>query len=431
MIPNGIEDKYEIVQILQETAATAVLLVNYKQIGALRILKAIHRASPDAHSILSESHLLQGINSSQIPTIFSVEETNEMYYLVEEFVEGISLREYLFDLIISKEELLTIAISLCNVVEALHTADPEPVLYRDMKPEHIILQGDTVRLIDFGIAVKKSEAAKAKPLGTKNWAAPEQLLGQPLDQRCDIYSVGKIIEFMQINSYAKDDIKLRKLVEHATNPDVEKRIASISTLKNKLLALQGVGVHENYGKGNLDKTIAVIGADHGVGTSHIAINLCRYLNKLRLKTYYKDVEGNTVHNLWQNLKGSRVKEGVLYHDNFCGIVNYGDAVEHYTPPTGLYVYDCGINEDHLEDVDIIFFVTTTSPWKKPKYPSWIQDKSVYVISNFSNKLSSVGLAHELKKKVYMYPCNNWSLKLTKEEEKFFSTVLKYEKDFNT
>ena len=60
LIPKGIEDKYEVIRILQETAATAVLLVNYKSIGALRILKAIHKASPNAHSILSEAHLLQG-----------------------------------------------------------------------------------------------------------------------------------------------------------------------------------------------------------------------------------------------------------------------------------------------------------------------------------------------------------------------------------
>ena len=78
MIPKGIEDKYEVIRILQESAATAVLLVRYKPIGALRILKAIHKAHPDANSILSESNLLQGIKSSQIPTIFEVEDTEEM-----------------------------------------------------------------------------------------------------------------------------------------------------------------------------------------------------------------------------------------------------------------------------------------------------------------------------------------------------------------
>ena len=271
MIPDGISDRYDIVQILQETAATAVLLVNYKKIGALRILKAIHRAHPNAHSILSEAHLLQGIKSSQIPTIISVEDTDEMYYLVEEYVEGQSLREYLLDTTITKETLLNIAISLCIVIEALHNADGGPILYRDMKPEHVILQNDTVRLIDFGIAVRKSEAAKARPLGTINWAAPEQLKAGPLDERCDVFGVGKIIEFMQKNSLEKDDYKLRKLVSQATDEDINNRISSITILKNRLLELQDKTINKYEDKRYLCKKIAVVGAAHAVADDRIFV----------------------------------------------------------------------------------------------------------------------------------------------------------------
>ncbi|MBQ3772760.1 MAG: protein kinase, partial [Pseudobutyrivibrio sp.] len=115
------------------------------------------------------------------------------------------------------EKLLKYAISICVVIEAMHTCDDDPIIYRDMKPEHVILQDDSVRLIDFGISVRKSNAAKARPLGTVNWAAPEQLNGGFIDERCDVYGVGKIIEFMQKHSNVREDFKIKKLVSQATD----------------------------------------------------------------------------------------------------------------------------------------------------------------------------------------------------------------------
>ena len=427
MIPHGIEDEYDIVQILQETAATAVLLVNYKKIGALRILKAIHRAHPNAPNILSEAHLLQGIKSSQIPTIYSVEDTAEMNYLVEEFVEGPTLREYLLETKLSKEELIQLSISLCDVMEALHMAKDEPVIYRDLKPEHIILQEGRVRLIDFGISVKKSKAAKAVPLGTKKWAAPEQLIGGIIDERCDIYSVGKIIEYMQINSYGKDDYKIRKIVNRATMPDIEKRTSSIKELKHQLYELNNSNDNEN-GKGNLEKKIAVVGTDHAVGTTLIAINMCRYLNKIGKKAYYRDVEGDCIHKLMSNLEDAVIKEGILYHKKFKGIINYGDAVEPHIPPNGLKIIDCGTNIDKATDCDVIIMVINLSPWKNQNLPTWINDKSIYILGNLSSKLDCIKLAKRIKKQVYKYPQLQSVKRLNKEEERIFSTILQNEKD---
>jgi serine/threonine-protein kinase len=426
MIPTGIEDKYEVIQILRETAATAVLLVNYKKIGALRILKAIHRAHPDASSILSEAHLLQGIKSSQIPTIISVEDSNEMYYLVEEYVEGPTLREYLLETKLSKEELVKLAISLCTVMEEIHNAKPEPVLYRDMKPEHVILQNGQVRLIDFGISVTLSEAANAKPLGTKNWAAPEQLTGDNLTLKADVYSVGKILEFMQSNSYAKDDIKLKKLISKATAVELNQRIESISKLKEELLLIQNDKNNNKTRKGYLGKTVAVVGADHGVGTTHIAIKLCRYLNENKIEAFYKNQNDDTVHYLIENLFEPRIKEGVLYHKSFRGIINYGDAVEPQKPPEGLMIIDCGTDLELALEQDTILFITNASPWKKREYPSWIKEGNVYVITNFTGKLTAIKLAKEIKKRIFMYPYQSDVSRVSKEEGRVFKQCLKNE-----
>ena len=431
LININLDDRYEIIKTLQQSAATAVVLVRHKKIGALRILKAISKASPDAHSILSEAHLLQGFNSTLLPTIYEVEEDEEVYYLIEEYIDGISLREYLLGKVITKDELIKFAVEICSIVELLHRSGREPVLYLDMKPDHLIIQEEKIRLIDFGISMRKSECRQMNPQGTPNWAAPEQLRGGFLDEQCDIYAVGKVIDFMRSNSYAKDDYKLAYLIEKATAENVELRTKSISVLKEQLIALIGSKGNEKFGKKHLDKRIAVVGSGTSVGTTHIAISLCKFFNKRKIDTYYEDLRKNTVNDIWKSMKSARLEEGVLYHDCFRGIMNYGDAVEKHKPPVGLRVLDCGKDAmDILLSVDILIYVISGSPWQQNMiYPPWIKEKNVYIINNFSNKITSIKKAKELKKRVYMYPLTRNSMGLSKEEEKVFTAIFKNEKDY--
>ena len=428
MIPKGIDDKYEVIRILQETAATAVLLVNYKKVGALRILKAIHKADSNANSILSEAHLLQGFKSSQIPTLYEVEETDDFFYLVEEFVEGISLREYLQNNKLKVEQLLHISIELCRIIECLHTSGSEPVIYRDMKPEHVFMEGDNIKLIDFGIAILKSDARSAKAMGTKGWAAPEQLKGAPLDEACDIYGLGKVIEFMQMYSYGKDDFRIKQIVEYATKENPRDRFSSVEEMRISIESLQGARVNDKIGKKHLDRKIAVIGSGPSVGTTRIAISLCRFFNKKKIDCYYRDVENDTVLKLWKNLKNAKLNKGVLYHTCFQGILEYGEGVEHYKAPEGLYIYDCGSGKEIPLGTDIIIYVVGGAPWQQvDEYPSWIADENVYIINNFSDKVTAILLAKEIKKKVYRYPTVQDS-EFSWNEEKVFSAIFKDKKD---
>ncbi len=428
MIPKGIDDKYEVIRILQETAATAVLLVNYKKVGALRILKAIHKADSNANSILSEAHLLQGFKSSQIPTLYEVEETDEFFYLVEEFVEGISLREYLQNNKLKVEQLLHISIELCRIIECLHTSGSEPVIYRDMKPEHVYLAGDDIKLIDFGIAILKSNAKNAKAMGTKGWAAPEQLRGEALDEGCDIYGLGKVIEFMQMNSYGKDDFRIKQIVEYATKENPRDRFSAVEEMRASLESLQGARVNDKIGKKHLERKIAVIGGGPSVGTTRIAMSLCRFFNRKKIDCYYRDIEKDTVLKLWKNLKNAKLNKGVLYHTCFQGILEYGEGVEHYKAPEGLYIYDCGSGKEIPLGTDIIIYVVGGAPWQQvDEYPSWIADENVYVINNFSDKVAAILLAKEIKKKVYRYPTVQDS-EFSWNEEKVFSAIFKDKKD---
>ena len=82
---------------------------------------------------------------------------------------------------------------LCGVLGYLHSRQPNPIIYRDMKPANIMLQPDgTLKLIDFGIAreYKQESGADTTYIGTKGYAAPEQFGRAQTDSRTDIYALG-------------------------------------------------------------------------------------------------------------------------------------------------------------------------------------------------------------------------------------------------
>ena len=152
--------------------------------------------------------------------------------------------------------------------------------------------------------------------------------------------------------------------------------------------------------------------------------LTQYLNKNKICAYYRDMTGfKTTEILAKTLKGNRIKEGVLYHNDFAAIMDYGPAVEKYKPPEGIQILDMG-ETDRMPDADLTVFVASASPWKEYNFPNWIKDKRVIVINNLSNKLSTIEMATCLKKPVYMYPMVSRGFLVSKREVKLFNILMK-------
>ena len=75
------------------------------------------------------------------------------------------------------------------------------------------------------------------------------------------------------------------------------------------------------------------------------------------------------------------------------------------------------------------YVVGGAPWQQVEdYPEWISNKNVYVLNSFSDKITSILLAKEIKKKVYRYPTVQ-GLDYSKYEERVFSAIFRNEKDF--
>ncbi|MCF0142789.1 MAG: serine/threonine protein kinase, partial [Parasporobacterium sp.] len=427
MIPQGTFDRYEILSTLHESAATAVLLVRQTGLTDIRVLKSIHRDDPDARRIFREANLLSGFNSPELPTIYDVGEFNNRFYLVEEYIKGDTLSEYLMSLeAVTKKEVIEIAIKLCDIVELLHCNLSEPVIYRDLKPEHIIVTEDGLKLIDFGAAVLQSESHKVPGYGTVSTASKEQLEGRALDVRSDVYSLGMVIRYMMTFLGAKDKAGLNTIVMKATNHNIEKRTSSVGELKKQLESLAIIYDSDRNGKGkHLQRRIAIVSQVAGVGVTHIAIGLTAYLNEKSLESFYIDCsQGKVLQKLYAINPNLGIKRGVLYHEYFRGLMNYGEAVEEQMPPEGVLVEDLGSNFGYV-DADIILYVANGSFWKQPgEIPEFVKEDNCYVIGNFSNRLDSFRLAKQLNKRVYTYPLSLRGFKASRGEKKLFEKMIK-------
>lgn len=164
--------------------------------GEVPLANEIHAGEQEMLAVCSlkkEAEILRKLSHPMIPGIRDVFEEGGRFYVVMDYVEGVTLEEYLKENGPAPEKTVRRwAIELCRVLYYLHTRKP-PVIYRDLKPSNIMLSPDgQIRLIDFGIAreYRAGKHADTSILGTGGYAAPEQHGRRQSDARSDIYSLG-------------------------------------------------------------------------------------------------------------------------------------------------------------------------------------------------------------------------------------------------
>lgn len=143
--------------------------------------------------------------------------------IVLEYIDGITLKEVMQRGLLTPELARKFITELCS---ALHYLHGKQIVHRDLKPENILVthNGHNVKLIDFGLSDCDDYDALKLPAGTRYYLAPEALkLGQPLDLRADIYSLGIIIGEM---SESLKDKKLAAVSRRCTRRKPAERYAS-------------------------------------------------------------------------------------------------------------------------------------------------------------------------------------------------------------
>ncbi len=143
----------------------------------------------------AEAQAAAGLAHPNIVSIYDVGEENGIYYIVMEYIEGITLKEY----IKSKGKLSSLesAEISSQICAALTVAHEKNIIHRDIKPHNIMVTGNgLIKVTDFGIARASNNATMQvgdSILGSVHYISPEQARGGYIDCRSDIYSLGIVL----------------------------------------------------------------------------------------------------------------------------------------------------------------------------------------------------------------------------------------------
>ncbi|MBQ7149123.1 MAG: Stk1 family PASTA domain-containing Ser/Thr kinase [Pseudobutyrivibrio sp.] len=262
MITQGvfIADRYEIIDRVGSGGMSDVYRAKDHILGrevAIKILK--QEFSEDATFVAkfrTEAQSAAGLEHPNIVNIYDVGSENGMYFIVMEYVEGITLKTYIEKKgQLNFKEAISIAIQVGRGIEAAHQ---KGIIHRDIKPQNIIISTEgKVKVTDFGIArAASSNTIHADVMGSVHYSSPEQARNGFVDGKSDIYSLGIVMyemvtgrvpfdgdntvaiaiqhlqeEMIAPSAYAPDlPVSLEKIIMKATMKKADRRYATISDL---------------------------------------------------------------------------------------------------------------------------------------------------------------------------------------------------------
>jgi DNA helicase II / ATP-dependent DNA helicase PcrA len=181
-----------------------------QRVVAIKLLPPEYVSQQDRRRrFFQEARAASALSHPHILTIYEVGEDEGRPYIAMEFVEGETLRQKIKNGLQLKE-ILDIAIQICAGLDRAHEVG---IIHRDLKPENLMLNRDGyAKILDFGLAKLVAERERALVadseqktlplevatesgtlLGTVNYMAPEQLMGQRVDRRCDVFSFAVVL----------------------------------------------------------------------------------------------------------------------------------------------------------------------------------------------------------------------------------------------
>ena len=254
---------------------------------ALKVLPEALSDSARLARLKREALAVAALKHPNIVTLYAIEEADGRPFLVLELVEGETLRQRIPATGFPLEELLRLAVPLADAVASAHARG---VTHRDLKPDNVMVTWDGhLKILDFGIAKLRSPQAGSgvdreaetlifdpavhdetatrdgMVLGTPGQMAPEQIRGQRVDSRADVFALGMLLfeaatgrhpfpgdtpaartrAILHESPFAlsrwRPDLprELERLVARCLEKDPEERLASAAELRHELEALQG------------------------------------------------------------------------------------------------------------------------------------------------------------------------------------------------
>ena len=218
--PGMTVDGYEILDEIHASTTSQLYKVRDKESGELFIMKTPSVNFEDDPAYIERFYIEEWagkrLKSNSVLKIHEQQRPRNFLYFIMEYIEGITLRQWMTDNPTPDiQDVIDLAQKIMNGLRVFHRLE---MLHRDLKPENIMLtKAGEVKIIDFG-SVKiagvheiSSPVERMELLGTKNYTAPEYLLGTDGNNQSDIYSLGVIVYEMLTGKLPYGEELTRKL----------------------------------------------------------------------------------------------------------------------------------------------------------------------------------------------------------------------------
>ncbi|MDD6278494.1 MAG: Stk1 family PASTA domain-containing Ser/Thr kinase [Oscillospiraceae bacterium] len=198
-IGKKLDGRYEITELIgvggMADVYKGVDIIDNKQV-AIKILKKEYAENEEfLRRFRNESKAIAVLSHPNIVRIYDVGFSEKIQYIIMEYIDGITLKEY-----IEEEQVLTWKDTvhfIIQILRALQHAHDKGIVHRDIKPQNIMMFTDgTIKVMDFGIAKfarDEGKTATDQAIGSVHYISPEQAKGDVTDAKSDIYSVGAMM----------------------------------------------------------------------------------------------------------------------------------------------------------------------------------------------------------------------------------------------
>jgi outer membrane protein assembly factor BamB/predicted Ser/Thr protein kinase len=268
-LPKGmiLQDRYEIIKTVAIGGMGVVYQARdrrFPKVNRLLAVKEMINAAPDVRlreltvqAFEREANVMAMLDHPALPKIFDYFSEGNRSYLVMDYIPGKNLGTILEETpgFLPEEKIIEWAIEICDMLDYLHNMKPQPIIFRDIKPDNIMLtpQG-RITLIDFGIAKVFQPEQKGTMIGTEGYSPPEQYRGIA-EPRGDLYALGATMHHLLTKrdprleppfSFEERPVRainpeisegLEAILMRALQYDVDERFASAAEMKLALMAL--------------------------------------------------------------------------------------------------------------------------------------------------------------------------------------------------
>lgn len=199
MIGKRLDGRYELIELIGAGGMADIYKardITEDKTVAVKILKNEFAGSEDfLRRFRNESKAIALLSHPNIVKIFDVGFSDQIQYIVMEYIDGITLTEYIrLQGVLKWKDAVFFTV---QILRALQHAHDRGIVHRDIKSQNVMMLSDgTIKVMDFGIARFNRESDKTlseKAIGSVHYISPEQARGEMTDEKSDIYSVGVML----------------------------------------------------------------------------------------------------------------------------------------------------------------------------------------------------------------------------------------------